>query len=104
MFEGKVIYSPKAEPAIRYTIDEEDLEVYLDEAGLSREEVEVFPLSEATAEELSEVISSELENANYHGLTDAPQAMLEGMRTEGFSEEEQLKLLRILGGIFSRLV
>ena len=57
-----------------------------------------------TAEEIVNYMENELENANHHSMIDVPNKIFENTRDEfELSEEEQVKLARILSEGFSQL-
>jgi len=96
MFDSHVIYHPRGSEE-RFIIRERWVEEYLKDDELTREEVEILPTSEATAEELADFIGEELENENYHSLTAVASNVLKELQREGIEEKLQLKVLTILG-------
>lgn len=57
-----------------------------------------------TAEEIIDYIESELENANHHSMIEVPNKIFENTRDEfELSEEQQVKLARILSEGFAQL-
>ena len=95
MFDKWMIYEVKA-TGERVRFYAEDLEEVLDDQGLTREDVELVPISEATPQELAELIGDEAENANYHEFTRLAEEIYEGLKAKGFSEDDQAKVLWIV--------
>lgn len=91
-----VIYQLNGED-YRQLVHRDDLRSILEDGGFSMDDVEVFPLSEATADELSIHIGNLLEDANYHSLGNIPDKVLEGLREARFSEEQMVRVMDILG-------
>jgi hypothetical protein len=96
LFDRKVLFQRSGSEG-RFIIDRADLKYFLDEEGITEEEALVTPISEATPDEFAELIGSELENENYHGLTSVADDVLSGLKEQGFDEAAQLKVMEILG-------
>ncbi len=66
--------------------------------------VTVSVTEDLTAEEIIDYIESELENANHHSMTDFPGVLFNAIVNEfELSEEQQVKLARILSEGFEQL-
>lgn len=96
MFDSKAIYRHR-DGSTRYIIDQDDLQFYLDDDGLTEADVEILPISEATADEYAELVGSELENENYHSLVSVTENVLRGLRAQNIDEAVQLQVVKIVG-------
>jgi len=102
VFESKAIFkfkNPEPGTQDRFVIDRDDFKYFLEDYGITAEEVELLPFSEATVDELVEAIGSELESENYHSLTEVADKVHMGLKEEGYGEEDQRKIVIILGEV-----
>lgn len=81
----------------------EDFETILEERELTQEDVEFIPQSRWSADEIAGLIGEAAENANYHDLTSIAEDLLQGLEEDGFSEEDQAKILRILADVVGNM-
>ncbi len=91
MFANSVIFRNK-ETDERFIWDKRELKYFLEDFELTAEQVEELPLSEATAEQLAEVLESELEGANYHSLVTLPRNLLKSL-SDDLTEAQRVKLM-----------
>lgn len=98
MFDSYIIFRIKStgEQICSYGAD---LETLLGEFNMSLEDVDIIPSSEWSAQQIAELISSEAENANYHDLTSVGENLLQELKEDGFSEEDQTRVLRALANV-----
>lgn len=81
----------------------EDFEIILEERELTEEDVELIPRAQWSADEIAELIGEAAENANYHDLTSIGEDLLQGLEDDGFSEEEQARILRVLAAVIGNM-
>lgn len=89
----------------RFIIYREEFQEIMDEYELTADQGQLLSWDQATAEELAEQISNELESENFHSVVGLPGDFLKQIKERGFDEKQQreaiLALSDSLGSFFS---
>jgi hypothetical protein len=97
MFANTVIFRNKV-TGDRLLIDKDDLRYYLEDFDLTEAEVDILPITDATAQEIADKLGDEMENANYHSLTSLASDLLEELDKKDFTEEQKTQVMWALVG------
>jgi hypothetical protein len=95
-FTDHVIYMVPTTGA-RGVMHREDASYTAEDEGVRPEELVILPLTEATAEELAELIDSVLENENYHSFVGMASRIAAKLREAGTPAAEIRRVVELVG-------